>query len=56
MSLSLSRELTRPRLTGVKTLKYGDPSDPSVFIGPTINEKQLRGHLARIEGAQKDGA
>jgi aldehyde dehydrogenase (NAD+) len=40
----------------VKTLKYGDPSDPSVSIGPIINEKQLRGHLARIEGAQKDGA
>src|SRR5260370_2200616 len=40
----------------VKTLKYGDPSDPSVSIGPVINEKQLRGHLARIEGARKDGA
>src|SRR6266852_4371570 len=40
----------------VKTLKYGDPSDPSVSIGPVINEKQLRGHLASIEGAQKDGA
>src|SRR5260370_42045004 len=40
----------------VKTLKYGDPSDPSVSIGPVINEKQLRGHLARIDGARKEGA
>ncbi|HJZ18110.1 MAG TPA: aldehyde dehydrogenase family protein [Stellaceae bacterium] len=40
----------------VKTLKYGDPSDPSVSIGPVINEKQLLGHLARIEGARKEGA
>jgi aldehyde dehydrogenase (NAD+) len=40
----------------VKTLKYGDPSDPSVSIGPVINEKQLRGHLVRIECARKEGA
>src|SRR5260370_12203020 len=42
--------------THLKTSKYGDPSDPSVSIGPVINEKQLRGHLARIEGARKEGA
>jgi aldehyde dehydrogenase (NAD+) len=35
----------------VKTLKYGDPKDPSVSIGPVINEKRLRGHLTRIEAA-----
>jgi aldehyde dehydrogenase (NAD+) len=40
----------------VKTLKYGDPKDPSVSIGPIINRKQLDGHLARIEGARKTGA
>ena len=39
----------------VKTLKFGDPSDPSVSIGPVINEKQLRGHLARIQAARKEG-
>jgi len=27
-----------------------------VSIGPVINEKQLRGHLARIESARKEGA
>jgi len=40
----------------VKGLKYGDPRDPSVAIGPVINEKQLKGHLAHIEGARAAGA
>jgi aldehyde dehydrogenase (NAD+) len=40
----------------VKGLKYGDPKDPSVAIGPVINEKQLKGHLAHIEGARAAGA
>ena len=39
----------------VKTLKYGDPKDASVSIGPIINRKQLDGHLARIERARKTG-
>jgi aldehyde dehydrogenase (NAD+) len=39
----------------VKGLKYGDPKDPSVTIGPVINEKQLKGHLAHIEGARAAG-
>ena len=40
----------------VKALKYGDPKDRSVTIGPVINEKQLNGHLAHIEGAHAAGA
>lgn len=40
----------------VKTLKYGDPNDPGVAIGPIINERQMRGHLARIEAAKAAGA
>jgi aldehyde dehydrogenase (NAD+) len=40
----------------VRTLKYGDPKDPSVSIGPIINKKQLDGHLARIDGARTAGA
>ena len=40
----------------MKTLKYGDPTDPSVSIRGVINEKQLRGHLALIETARKEGA
>src|SRR5260370_2811081 len=53
---SIPDEFVDRFLAHVKTLKYGDPSDPSVSIGPVINEKQLRGHLARIEGARKEGA
>lgn len=40
----------------VKGLKYGDPGDPAVSIGPVINQKQLRAHLAHIEGAHAAGA
>jgi aldehyde dehydrogenase (NAD+) len=54
--MSSNRIIVDRFIAHVKTLKYGDPSDPSVSIGPVINEKQLRGHLARIEGARKEGA
>jgi aldehyde dehydrogenase (NAD+) len=40
----------------VRGLKYGDPKDPSVVVGPVINERQLKGHLAHIEGARAAGA
>jgi aldehyde dehydrogenase (NAD+) len=40
----------------VKGLKYGNPSDPAVAIGPVINRKQLAAHLAHIEGARAAGA
>ena len=40
----------------VKGLKYGNPSDPAVAIGPIINKKQLAAHLAHIEGARVAGA
>ncbi|TAN24309.1 MAG: aldehyde dehydrogenase family protein [Acidobacteria bacterium] len=40
----------------VKGLKYGDPHDPAVSIGPIINQKQLKGFLAHIEGARAAGA
>jgi aldehyde dehydrogenase (NAD+) len=40
----------------VKALKYGDPKDPSVFIGPIINQKQLKSLIAHIEGARSAGA
>jgi len=45
---SLYDEFVDRFIAHVKTLKYGDPSDPSVSIGPVINEQQLRGHLARM--------
>jgi len=40
----------------VKALKYGDPNDPDVSIGPIINQKQMKGHMAHIEGARAAGA
>ena len=40
----------------VKDLKYGDPSDPAVSIGPVVNQKQLAQHLKHIERVRADGA
>jgi aldehyde dehydrogenase (NAD+) len=40
----------------VKSLKCGDPNDPSVSIGPIINQKQMKSHLAHIAGAKAAGA
>ncbi len=40
----------------VKGLKYGNPNDPAVAIGPIINQKQLKAHMAHIEGARAAGA
>jgi aldehyde dehydrogenase (NAD+) len=56
LDTSIYDEFVDRFIAHVKTLKCGDPSDPSVSIGPVINEKQLRAHLARIEGARKEGA
>ncbi len=43
-------------ISHVKGLKYGNPNDPAVAIGPIINKKQLAAHLAHIEGARTAGA
>jgi aldehyde dehydrogenase (NAD+) len=37
----------------VKSLKYGDPNDPDVSIGPIINKKKLATHMAHIQGAPR---
>jgi aldehyde dehydrogenase (NAD+) len=42
--------------THVKGLKYGNPNDPDVSIGPIINKKQLATHMAHIQGARDAGA
>jgi aldehyde dehydrogenase (NAD+) len=39
----------------IKQLKYGDPKDPEVSIGPVINQKQLKAHLAHIASARSEG-
>ncbi len=43
-------------VTHVKGLKYGNPDDPAVSIGPIINQKQLKAHMAHIEAARAAGA
>jgi len=40
----------------VEGLKYGNPNDSDTAIGPIINQKQLAGHMAHIEGARAAGA
>ena len=40
----------------VSTLKAGDPADPSVLIGPLINEKALRQTEERVADAVRRGA
>src|SRR5690606_25184754 len=38
-----------------KRLKYGDPRDPEVVIGPLINESQVQKALSYIDMAKKAG-
>ncbi|WXL25480.1 4-hydroxybenzaldehyde dehydrogenase [Ectopseudomonas mendocina] len=40
----------------VKTLQYGDPSDPKTVVGPVINSKQLDGLKEKITTAKAEGA
>ncbi|WP_458118936.1 aldehyde dehydrogenase family protein [Paenibacillus sp. Z6-24] len=40
----------------VKTLKYGDPSDPKTVVGPLIHEKEAERLLDVIDKAQQAGA
>lgn len=39
-----------------KSLRVGDPSDPSTQLGPIINESQLESIQDKLERAAKDGA
>ena len=40
----------------VQTLKCGDPTDPSVIVGPLINDKALEETTTRVEDAVRRGA
>ena len=42
--------------THVKGLKVGNPNEPDTAIGPMINQNQLIGHPAHIQGARAAGA
>lgn len=37
-------------------IKYGDPADPEVLVGPIINESQMKKVMGVIEQAKADGA
>ncbi|TCN42456.1 aldehyde dehydrogenase (NAD+) [Rhodococcus sp. SMB37] len=53
---SLHDEFVERFVAQVEELEYGDPHDEQVTIGPIINQKQLRAHLANIDAATKAGA
>nr|WSY53883.1 aldehyde dehydrogenase family protein [Streptomyces sp. NBC_00886] len=40
----------------VRSLPVGNPADPSTFIGPVINQRQLDGILDKLERARQSGA
>jgi aldehyde dehydrogenase (NAD+) len=40
----------------VKSLKVGDPSEPSTFIGPVISKKQLASVQGKVKRAREQGA
>lgn len=40
----------------LSNLPYGDPKDPSVIIGPLINEKQIQAMMNLIQIAKEEGA
>jgi acyl-CoA reductase-like NAD-dependent aldehyde dehydrogenase len=40
----------------VQALKVGNPGDPETFVGPIINDSQLKRLVGRIENARRSGA
>lgn len=48
-------EFTKKFVDRAKELKYGDPLDPDVIVGPLINKKQLDKSEENIQKAKDDG-
>lgn len=48
-------EFTEKFVARAKELKYGDPLDPEVIVGPLINKKQLEKSENNIQKAKDDG-
>lgn len=48
-------EFTERFVARSKELKYGDPRDQDVVVGPLINEKQLKKSLGNIQKAKESG-
>lgn len=40
----------------VKAVRYGDPREPGVLVGPVVNDQQLETLKKKIAGAEADGA
>ena len=53
---SIAAEFTEKFVTKVKSLKVGDPSDPSTIIGPVINSSQADAISGVVERAVAAGA
>jgi aldehyde dehydrogenase (NAD+) len=53
---ALYQEFVERFTAHVRTLKYGDPSDPDTVIGPIINAKQLERMLDLMKRARQAGA
>ena len=48
-------DFTTPFINAVKSLKKGDPADPTVTVGPVINEASLADMTAALQGAKAAG-
>lgn len=48
-------EFTEKFVARSKELKYGDPRDPEVIVGPLINEQQINKSLNNIQKAKDNG-
>lgn len=53
---SVYDEFTRKFVDKVKTIKFGDPSDPKTLVGPLIHAKEVERLQQEIDGAVKEGA
>ncbi|MGG0177199.1 aldehyde dehydrogenase family protein [Gottfriedia acidiceleris] len=51
---NLYDEFVKRYVERAKQIPYGDPSDPKVFIGPLINEKQIQKVLNTVEIAKEE--
>ena len=49
-------EFCKAYVEAVKQLSVGDPSDPNVFIGPIINDSQVKNIEMLLDGSIKAGA
>jgi len=53
---SIHAEFVEKVLAVARTIRPGDPLDPSTQLGAVISEKQMEGVLTRIARAQQEGA